>query len=510
MFIYLLVASSIALAVEGLSYSGQPSNNNHNAYAATTQNQSRSNSTAANVRNLDTIMAQLEYSNKPSDIATLAYIWGFSPVIMERQFHFLTSPNTPPGIGIAPANTLSCARQLLNASFTTVTSPNQDTLYCQVQFDLSKEPVVVVVPPIKDRYSSFEFLDAFTNDYAYVGERATGTTGGTYLIAGPEWNGTIPTGMTKIWTPTNLAWLLNRILVKGPSDLSNVNAIQDKIIVKPLSAFQKNPTNATFTSPLSKLQASQANASKKAPIGPQPGLVASTGIKIYDEIGAAMIGNPLNPPDPVLVSKLASIGIGPGKVPSVDANATTKAALQIGITEGQKLINQKVANLGQNLYGWSADTQNGVYGTDYLLRAAVTQAGLGANIAQEFFSPGTAKDNQGNPLSGNNNYTIHFNPGKLPPVNGYWSITMLNNKSLFVPNPINRYAIGVPTTPGLKNNTDGSLNIYISSKNPGPQNQSNWLPAPQGAPFNLVFRLAIAQPQILNGTWPFPTIQRTG
>ncbi|MGE5661500.1 MAG: DUF1214 domain-containing protein [Ignavibacteriales bacterium] len=105
---------------------------------------------------------------------------------------------------------------------------------------------------------------------------------------------------------------------------------------------------------------------------------------------------------------------------------------------------------------------------------------------------------------------MHFNPGQLPPVNGYWSITMLNNKSLFVPNPINRYAIGVPTTSGLQNDSDGSLDIYISAKNPGPQNESNWLPAPQGAPFNLVLRLALAQPQILNGTWPFPAIQRTG
>jgi hypothetical protein len=81
-FIYLLVASSIALVTNGISYTSQP---NHNAYAATTQNQSNktSSSSAANIRNLDTIMAQLEYSNKPADIATLAYIWGFSPVRSE-------------------------------------------------------------------------------------------------------------------------------------------------------------------------------------------------------------------------------------------------------------------------------------------------------------------------------------------------------------------------------------------------------------------------------------------
>jgi hypothetical protein len=133
---------------------------------------------------------------------------------MERQFNFVTSPNVPPGVGRGPANTISCTRNIVNASFTDVVSPNSDTLYCQTQFDLKNEPVVLVVPPITDRYSTFEFLDAYTNVFAYVGTRATGTTGGTYLVAGPDWNGQVPEGMTKIWSPTNLAWFINRILVK--------------------------------------------------------------------------------------------------------------------------------------------------------------------------------------------------------------------------------------------------------------------------------------------------------
>lgn len=122
---------------------------------------------------------------------------------MERQFNFVTSPNVPPGPGRGPVNTLSCARELVNANFTDVVSPNTDTLYCQTQFDLKNEPVVLVVPTISnDRYYSFEFLDAYTNVYAYIGTRATGSTGGTYLIAGPDWDGQVPEGMTKIWTPT--------------------------------------------------------------------------------------------------------------------------------------------------------------------------------------------------------------------------------------------------------------------------------------------------------------------
>ena len=100
---------------------------------------------------------------------------------MERQFNFETTPNISPGIGRGPANSISSATELVNASFTDVVTPNSDTLYCQTQFDLRREPVVVV-PPISDRYYSFQFLDAYTNDYTYLGQRAPDTTGGTNLL----------------------------------------------------------------------------------------------------------------------------------------------------------------------------------------------------------------------------------------------------------------------------------------------------------------------------------------
>ena len=454
--------------------------------------------TQPTIEDLNIKMAQLSASNTLDGIATLSYIWGFPLVSMERQFNYVTSPNIPPGPGRGPANSPACAPDLYNASYTDIVNINSNTLYCFAQFDLRNEPVVVVVPPISDRYYTFQFMDAYTNNYAYVGQRASGTTGGTYLLAGPDWKGQVPEGMTKIWTPTNLVWLANRILVKGPADVPNVNAIQDKIIVKPLSEFQGN---ATTSAPA----AIQANTSKEVPIGPQPSLISPTGIKIFDEIGAAMVGNPLNPPDPVLVTKLASIGIGPGKVPSSEANDTIKAALQAGITEGQKLIDARVTNLGPVVNGWLTAPQAGVYGTNYLFRAAVAQFGIGVNTAQEAYLPTTFTDSQGKPLSGNSSYLIHFEPGQTPPVDAFWSITMYNDKVLLVDNPINRYSIGTYTE-GLKNNTDGSLDIYIQNTSPGEDKESNWLPSPVGA-FSLTMRLYLPQPQILNGTWQLPLVQ---
>jgi hypothetical protein len=184
-----------------------------------------------------------------------------------------------------------------------------------------------------------------------------------------------------------------------------------------LMSIQYRPDNGQITISLPRTAGTSsqaaADASKEVPIGPQPKLIPTTGIKIYDEIAAAMIGNPLNPPDPVLVTKLASIGIGPGKTPSTQSNDTIKAALQTGITEGQKLIDAKVANAGTVVNGWLLTPQTGVYGADYLFRAAVTQLGLGANIAQEALYPATFTDIEGRPLNGTNNYVIHFNPDKF-------------------------------------------------------------------------------------------------
>lgn len=489
----------IILFLAGLCFSGSF---NAIQYFPGAQAQMHETTTQPSIEDLNIKMAQLSTSKTPDGIATLAYIWGFPLVTMERQFNFVTSPNVPPGPGRGPANSISCVSELTNASFTDIVNPNSDTLYCLTQFDLKNEPVVLVVPPISDRYYSFQFLDAYTNNYDYLGQRASGTTGGTYLIAGPEWNGQVPEGMTKIWTPTNLAWLINRILVKGPADVPNVNAIQDKIIVKPLSVFLENATTSSHPA------STQANVSKEVPIGPQPSLIAPTGIKIFDEIGAAMSGNPLNPPDPVLVTKLASIGIGPGKVPSTEANATINTALQIGITEGQKLIDARVANFGTIVNGWLSVAQAGVFGTDYLFRAADTQYGLGANIAQEAFYPLTFTDSQSKPFSGNSSYLIHFEPGQTPPVDAFWSITMYNDKGLFVDNPINRYSIG-KYTEGLKNNTDGSLDIYIQNASPGADKESNWLPSAEGT-FSMVMRMYLPQPQALNGTWQLPEVQKVG
>ncbi|MFZ0514674.1 MAG: DUF1254 domain-containing protein [Candidatus Nitrosopolaris sp.] len=484
----------------------QTKNNLSNTTGATTNNNSsllKPGNTTVNTLALDAKMLQLTFSNKPQDIATLSYIWGYPLVTVTGSFNYYTNQN-PPSPGQGPANTINFARQLSNTSYVQYVSPNVNVLYGNAWLNMAKGPLVLKVPPIPDRYYVFQFMDAYGSVFAYVGARTTGSTGGTYLLTGPNWTGQVPSGMTEIKIPTNLAWISNRIQVKGPSDLANVHAIQDQVGLVPVLQGKATSPVSSYT-PWYLVPSS--NASK-----PLPSQIPALGIKVYDLIDQAMAGNPQTPPDPPLFAKFKSIGIGPGKTPSVTSNETIKKTLETGITEGEKLINTKIANIGTNVNGWNLNTDAGTYGTNYLLRAAVARYGLGANTVEEAFCTPAFTDVKGSTLTGANNYTIHFNPGQIPPVSplGFWSVTMYNSTQRLVSNPINQYNVG-EYTPGLKNNTDGSLDIYIQHQNPGQAKESNWLPSPQGStPFNLLLRLYVPDEQAINGTRSPSPIQRTG
>ena len=391
---------------------------------------------------------------------------------------------------------------LVNASFTDVVRPNADTLYSSVFIDLNKEPLVLQVPPISDRYYTLQFLDAYTNNFMYIGTLTNVTSGSNYLISGPDWKGTVPSGMTEeIKSPTNFVWIVGRILINGPQDVSNVRLLQDKLILSPLSIFGQNTTSSQSVS-------TETNTSKQVPVGPQPVLIPKTGITIYDEISKDMTDNPPYQYDSDVISKFKLIGIGSGLKPSQSKNETITEALKYGIERGEGLIDEKVKNLGTVINGWAVNMKSGNYSTDYLLRAGVAKTGLGANIPEEAVYPITYVDGNGTKLTGAHKYVLHFDKNLIPPVDGFWSITMYNSKDYFVDNPLNRYVIG-DRTPGLKYNNDGSLDIFIQHDNPRIDRESNWLPAPPDT-FSLVMRLYVPHDIILKGEYQVPPVQMVG
>jgi len=170
------------------------------------------------------------------------------------------------------------------------------------------------------------------------------------------------------------------------------------------------------------------------------------------------------------------------------------------------MIQFKVNKAIRNVNGWAFDSQTGVYGTDYLNRALITAIGLGANRIQDACYPTSHKDNDGKDYVGSNKYVMRFPAGELPPVNGFWSLTMYDADYFFVQNPINRYSVSPRDS--LKTNPDGSVDLLIQNESPGAMRETNWLPAPKG-PFILMLRNYWPKDALLNGSWAPPPVTRS-
>lgn len=377
--------------------------------------------------------------------------------------------------------------KIFTPSDTAVITPNNDTPYSWAILNLADEPIVLEVPDVKDRYYSFQFVDLYTFNFAYVGSRATGDKAGKYLIAGPDWKGEKPEGIDKVLqSETNLVTLLGRTELKmAPGDIENVKKLQAQYKLIPLHEFIKEavPTHKEFTLPFPEFK--QADLGSAAFIGLTNNLLQYTS---------------QNPAEADLRAKFAKIGIVPGK--KFDPAEYTPEVLK-AITEGAQESGKELEE-GTNKLTNATD----LFGTreelngDYTKRALGAAAGLFGNTKEEAIYIGTRSDKENKPLLGKNKYVIRFPKGQTPKAKYFWSITLYELPSRYlVNNPINRYSIGDRTT-GLKYEPNGDLIIYIQNEVPKGK-ESNWLPAPKEA-FYYLIRIYGPDESILNGTWKAP------
>jgi hypothetical protein len=431
-------------------------------------------------------------------LATDAYIFGYPLVTMEMTRRVVTNVAKPEGTH-APMGQLIKLRQYPDASFRDVTAPNADTLYTTAFFDVGKEPWVLSIPDMKDRYFLFPMLDGWTNVFQVPGKRTTGTGAQTYAVTGPRWKGTLPDGVEEYKSPTDIVWLLGRIYCTGtPDDYKAVHALQDQCQLVPLSAYGKSygPAEGKV----------DPSIDMKTPVRDQVNRMDAH--EYFTLLAQLMKTNPPAAADAPELERYAKIGLVPGQ--DFDAGKLNadmvKRIPQVGFDRimTQFKINKDVKDIN----GWMFTTDTGVYGTDYLMRAFVTAIGLGANRPQDAIYPTSAKDADGRAYDGAKKYVMHFPKDQLPPVRGFWSVTMYDANYFFVGNPINRYSISARQN--LKTNEDGSTNLYIQKDSPGADLESNWLPASAGK-FILMLRMywpSKESPSILNGSWTIPPVKQ--
>ena len=433
-----------------------------------------------------------------TEIATDAYIYGYPLITMEYTRRVITNVSEPKGTK-APMGQLIRLREYPTAAFKDVTAPNADTLYTTCFLDVGKEPYVLSLPDAHGRYYLFPMLDGWTDVFQVPGKRTTGTGPQKYAVTGPGWKGKLPNGVKEYKSPTAIVWVLGRIYCTGTSeDYEAVHKLQDEISVVPLSAYGK-----PYTPPEGKVD---PGIDMKTPVRDQ---VNALSAEAYFSLLATLLKD--NPPakgDAPMVAKMAKLGITPGKPFEFDKlDPAVQQALKDVPKQGFDKIMAHFKTAGKDVNGWVFTTKTGLYGTDYLQRALITAVGLGANRPQDAVYPTSELDAEGKPYSGANKYVMHFDKGHLPPVEGFWSLTMYNAEYFFVANPLNRYSISARDN--LKANADGSVDLYIQNESPGADKESNWLPAPTDK-FVLMLRLYWPKetpPSIINGTWKIPPVK---
>jgi hypothetical protein len=437
------------------------------------------------------------------DIAEAGFIYGL-PIVMAYGIMYEYAVDRASGQFKAPFNQIKNEPNVFTYKDTAVITPNSDTPYSILWMDLRREPIVLSVPAVDPkRYYSVMLTDNSTYNYGYIGSRATGSEAGDYMVVGPDWKGATPPGIKKVFrSSTQLSLAAYRTQLFNPDDIDNVKKVQAGYKAQTLSAYlnqQQQPPAPAIDFPKIDKELVKTN--------------------FFDYLDFALQFAPAQENEKEIRAQLARIGVGPGKTFDFKKlPLEQKAEIGLGMKEGDRKIDEAIANAGKAMNGWRVSSLLGdsaFFNGDWLKRAAGAKAGIYGNDAAEATYPFARTDSDGQTLDGSkHNYTLTFPPGQLPPVNAFWSVTMYDGKSqLLIENPINRYLINSPMLPAMKTNADGSLTLYIQNKSPGTDKEANWLPAPNG-PIYLVMRLywpKTTPPSILpvgEGTWQPPGVKR--
>ena len=379
-----------------------------------------------------------------------------------------------------PVNTLTHSRNLADHTSRMVTTPNNDTLYSLANLDLRAGPVRIDVPDFGPRYYSIALMDEFTNNFAYIGRRTTGTRAGSFLLVGPSWQGQAQKEVGIIRAPTSDVTLLVRILVDGLNDLDAVHRLQDAIV----------------------LTAPPIDTHAPPPVAPR----ADDGSNFVAVVNQALAENPPPAQDAPILAEIAKVGVVPGGGPLSQELARS---WREDLPKAQSEL-RNASWLLQIVDGWSYSSPGiGNFGTNYDLRASVALSGLLALTREEAIYAGAVADSNGQPLTGEHRYRLHV-PKDLP-LDGFWSLSMYeaqpDGRLFFADNPQHRYAIG-DRTRELRRNVDGSLDILIQKGTPAADQIANWLPVPTSGRLQLTLRLYQPRAELLDGSFSFPALER--
>jgi len=432
-------------------------------------------------------------------VGRMAYLWGW-PLVNQHNRRVANTKVPYPGLNggvipIAPVGVNAMLTDYIKPEQNFIACPNQDVVYGGGAAALDKEPIVFQVPDFGSRFWVYGMYDARTDGFGEIG-KPYGTKPGFYLMVGPNWKGQVPSGITSvIRSSTELAVFAPRVFKDDtPEDTRAVQALISQIRFYPLSQFDGKMKTTDWS---------------KLPHFPVPPGIAGE-IKwvvpeaYYDQLPRVMKLVPPLPGEEALYAWIDSVFAAAARDPDVK-----KALIESFVAADKELI----APLLQWRYngrpagnGWTSPANNARWGTDYLNRTATAKSNIWENAPGETVYMYRDLDSKGQQLLGRHLYTVSFPKGQLPPVKGFWSLTLYNEQHFFHQNELKRYSLGTKSK-ALQYNPDGSLTLYFSAISPGKDKETNWLPAPEGA-FSLYLRCYWPGQQILDGVWLPPSVAK--
>ena len=306
-----------------------------------------------------------------------AYIYGYPLVLMERTRQLQTKLDTSIQPALIASNVFFY--KTINPEFKDVVTPNVDTVYCAAFLDLSQNPVVLNVPDTNDRYYVMQIMDAYSNTFSSIGRRTTGTKAGRFAIVGPNWKGVLPSGLEAVKSPTNTAWLIDRVLSKGKDDEDEAIRILKQFALTSLdgnsSPYVIKPVNKLLLE--NKVEDLSAMGFFKTMtdlmiLNPTTGNESFE--KQFEHIGIdRTYGFDADKLDPDSIAGL---------------NRAAKDAFLI-ISNSLEEVDHRFSN------GWLTYTGMGTYGDQFLKRALVAYMGFGTNLDEDATCPRTFTDDEG-------------------------------------------------------------------------------------------------------------------
>ena len=429
-----------------------------------------------------------------------AFIYGY-PIIAYSDLRHRVIAQGQGGPSVA-INQYSHTRALADPTVQYGGSPNRETPYSLAFVDVSREPVVLSVPPNPARrYYSLELCDMYSDAIGYIGLRATGNVSGDYLLAGPGWQGRLPRGIHKVirsWTP----WvaIFGRTFTDGSeADLARMRSFQDGYKITPLGTYRGGKAAPASHAVL-------PAAARDDPLG------------AFKAMNAAMKENPPPREHAALVRQFALVGLGPEARQNIDdLDPAVRRGLARAIVDGRALLG-RVAKAGGSIVGATRTVNGWFYGPsnwgrmavdgDFLGRAGTQVfSGIVEHLIEESVKLRTFVDADGQPLNGANRYVIRFAKDEIPVARSFWSVTLYDERFNLFPNAAGRYTFG-DKVPGLIYDSDGSLTMHVQPDPPAGDRASNWLPSPRDKDFNLFLRAYLPGPRMLDQSYVAPPVRK--